>query len=304
LYYLLINLEMKVKKILSEIKLIEFIGNLETEICEASHFEDHDLNLSKIIWLSDQNINKISTLKYTNVICSEHVKTKTYSDTLNLLIVQNPRSEFKKVIDLIYPQKEFEHFISTSAIIHPNVKIVYPVYIGHNTVIEEGCEIGHNVHIGHNNVVKNSFIESNVKIGNNCTIGEIGFGYIKNSNNDYEAIQHVGGVCIKKNCEIGNNVCIDRAVLGNTVLCENVKIDNLVHIAHGVHIGKNSLVIANAMIAGSVEIGENVWIAPSASIKNKVKIGENSIIGLGAVVIKDVQANTTVIGNPARKLIK
>ncbi|MDZ4724914.1 MAG: hypothetical protein SH817_02065, partial [Leptospira sp.] len=77
------------------------------------------------------------------------------------------------------------------------------------------------------------------------------------------------------------------------------KIDNLVHIAHGVVIEKNSLIIANAMIAGSSLVGKNSWIAPSVSIKNKIKIAPNTMTGIGAVVLKDTESDTTYIGNPA-----
>lgn len=109
---------------------------------------------------------------------------------------------------------------------------------------------------------------------------------------------------INDNVEIGNNTCVDKAVLGSTVLRENVKIDNLVHIAHGCDIGKNSLVIANSMIAGSVIIGENAWVAPSASILNKIKIGKNVVLGMGAVVIRNVEDNAVIIGNPGKTLNK
>ena len=84
----------------------------------------------------------------------------------------------------------------------------------------------------------------------------------------------------------------------------NVKIDNLVHISHGVIIGANSLIIANSMIAGSSIIGEDVWISPSSSILNKKCIGNNSVIGMGAVVLKDVKEGQIIIGNPGKELIK
>jgi UDP-3-O-[3-hydroxymyristoyl] glucosamine N-acyltransferase len=103
--------------------------------------------------------------------------------------------------------------------------------------------------------------------------------------------------------EIGNNTCVDRAVMGSTFLRKNVKVDNLVHIAHGCDIGENSLVIANAMVAGSVQMGKNCWIAPSSSILNKVKIAHDATIGMGAVILKDVQKGEVVVGNPG-KVIK
>ena len=117
-------------------------------------------------------------------------------------------------------------------------------------------------------------------------------------------IPHIGNVVLGNNVEIGNNSCIDRAVLGSTILHDNVKVDNLVHIAHGVVIGKNSLIIANAMVAGSATIGEHVWVAPSASILNKKSIANNAVIGMGAVVLKNVNEGETIIGNPGKPLNK
>jgi UDP-3-O-[3-hydroxymyristoyl] glucosamine N-acyltransferase len=92
--------------------------------------------------------------------------------------------------------------------------------------------------------------------------------------------------------------------LESTILHKNVKVDNLVHIAHGVEIGANSLIIANAMIAGSVKIGENTWIAPSSSIIQKTTVGNDVIVGLGSVVLKNVEDGSVVAGVPARKIEK
>jgi len=115
-------------------------------------------------------------------------------------------------------------------------------------------------------------------------------------------LPHIGNVLIYDKVEIGNNTCIDRAVLGSTIIHENVKIDNLVHIAHGVVIQENSLIIAHAMIGGSAEIGKNVWIAPGALIINKGKVEDDSVVGMGAVVIKKVDKRAIVAGNPAKFL--
>ena len=186
-----------------------------------------------------------------------------------------------------------------------NVSVPNSSKINPGVVIERGVEIGKKVSIGYNTIIKqNTIIHNNVKIGANCTIGAIGFGYEKDVKGSYNVIPHIGNVIISKHVEIGNNVCIDKAVLGSTLIGENVKIDNLVHIAHGVKLGKNSMVIANSMIAGSVEIGSNCWISPSASIIDRISIGKDSLIGMGAVVIKDVKSNEVLIGNPAKLLKK
>ncbi len=142
-----------------------------------------------------------------------------------------------------------------------------------------------------------------LKYGANCVIGAAGFGYERDENNIPVSMPHLGNVKIGEYVEIGSNVCIDRAVVGSTVIGDNVKIDNLTHVAHGAKIGKNTLIVAGAVIGGSVEIGENCFIGMNASIKNKVKIGNNVIIGAGAVVLKDVPDGEVWVGNPARQLL-
>ena len=118
----------------------------------------------------------------------------------------------------------------------------------------------------------------------------------------YELIHHIGNVILKEGVEIGNNTAIDRGVIGSTVLHKNVKVDNLVHIAHGVVIHENSMIIANTMIAGSAIIEKNTWVAPSASIINNVIVGEESVIGMGAVVIRNIENQSIAVGNPAKRL--
>lgn len=140
-------------------------------------------------------------------------------------------------------------------------------------------------------------IHTSAVIGINTVIGGDGFGYARD---EYDGslfkIPHSGNVIIHPNVTIGSNTCIDRAVEGSTVIGAGTKIDNLVHIAHGVKIGKNCLIVAGTVIGGSSEIGDNCFLGINCSIKNKVKIGNNCTIGMGAIVLKDVPDNTTVTG--------
>lgn len=153
------------------------------------------------------------------------------------------------------------------------------------------------------NCIAVDFVEpENFSIGWNNTIGSDGFGYAREEDGTLVKIPHAGNVVIEENVEIGSNTCIDRAVVGSTVIGAGTKIDNLVHIAHGVKIGKNCLIAAGAVIGGSCEIGDNCNIWVHASIKNKVKIGSNCIIGAGAVVLTDVPDNSVFVGNPAKFL--
>ena len=140
-------------------------------------------------------------------------------------------------------------------------------------------------------------------IGEYCSIGKDGYQYILDeTTNKLIKFPHFGNIILEEDVEIGNNVCIARGALSNTILRKGVKVDNLVHIAHNVDIGENTQIIAHAMIAGSVKIGKNCWISPSSCIKNQLTIGDNVLIGMGAVVINNVDSNCVMIGNPAKLL--
>lgn len=189
--------------------------------------------------------------------------------------------------------------IHPSAIIEEGAKIGANCILEANSFISGNSEIGNNCTIGANTVIKNTTIANNIIIGSNNTIGENGFGYSKNEIGEAELFPHYGRVIIQDNVHIGNNTCIDRGSLSDTVIMKGVKIDNLVHIAHNVIVGENTFVIACSMIGGSVVIGENCWVAPSSTVRNAITIGKNATIGLASTVVKNVEANEIVLGNPA-----
>ncbi len=296
---------MLLKEIIEKIKPSGFFGNEQTRIDRIVELNSSIFESGDLLWCSDKNVSRLSGLLTGNVILSPNafaiVKTENRNfEKLNWIVAEFPRRYFMHVLQAFFVTK-ITPSVSPYAHIHTSVNIPSGCSIGHGVVIEEKCVIGNNVVIGHNSVIGHStVIEDNVIIGANNTIGGTGFGYEKSEFGDYEMIPHIGNVHICKGAEIGNNSAIDRAVIGSTIIGQNAKIDNLVHIAHGVKIGANSLVIAHAMIAGSVEIGENVWIAPCASVLQKIKIGNNSVVGMGSVVMKDVPENKIVVGSPAK----
>lgn len=131
-----------------------------------------------------------------------------------------------------------------------------------------------------------------------------GFGYVRDEKGVLVVVPHAGNVVIEAFVEIGAHTCIDRAVVGSTVIGEGTAIDNLVHVGHGAKIGKHCLIVAGTVIGGSAEIGDRCFLGMGCLIKNKVKIGNDVTVGMGAVVTKDVPDGWTVIGNPARRLEK
>ena len=144
-----------------------------------------------------------------------------------------------------------------------------------------------------------------VKIGKNCVIdpnvmlGLPGFGYERNEVGALEHFPHYGDVVINDNVDVGAHSCVDRATLPDeaTVIGEGCKLDNFVHVAHNVKIGRNVLVVSHCNIGGSVEIGDGSYLAMSVTIMNKVKIGKRCLLGNRANIRKDVPDNSVVVGD-------
>lgn len=291
----------KLNIIVQTLNPIKFVGDLQCDISHPISLNSENSNSNVIMWVRDANLQDVQGLQCGTLICSEKMEFKL-SENVNIIFVKNPRESFRVLLDTYFTTST-KYGIASTAIISPDVKLSNTVYIGENVVIEDGCLIGNKVMIGHNTVIsQGTIIGSDVRIGANCTIGGTGFGYEKDSEGKYILIPHIGNVVIDDQVHNGNNTCIDRAVMGSTLLQANVKVDNLVHIAHGVNIGENSLIIANSMIAGSTIIGRNVWVAPSVSVLNNIKIGDNALLGMGAIVLKKVNESEIVIGNPGKVL--
>ncbi len=175
-------------------------------------------------------------------------------------------------------------------------------HIAKTAVIEKGVVIGNHVTIGHNTVVRSgSIIDDNTTIGCNSTIGSEGFQLITDDNSLPLHITHVGRCHICSNVYIGDNTCICNSLFGGeTYVGEGAKIDNLVHIAHNLYVGRGAVITAHVITCGSSVIEDGAWIAPNSSILNRVTIGKGAKVGLGSVVTRDVAPYTTVYGSPAK----
>jgi UDP-3-O-[3-hydroxymyristoyl] glucosamine N-acyltransferase len=181
--------------------------------------------------------------------------------------------------------------ISDTARVHVGAVVKDGVVVGEGTVIETGA------------VVSNSIIGNHCLIGSNSVIGGVGFGFeTDQSTKQTIEFPHIGLVRIGDRVRVGGGTCIDRASIGETIVMDDVKIDNLVHIAHNAKIGKGTKIVALSIIGGSATIGEGCWLAPSVAIRDWISLGDNSIIGMGAVVTKSVAEGKTVVGNPAKEI--
>jgi len=215
----------------------------------------------------------------------------------------NPKLLFTKIVKTLFCSK-YAYGIHPTANIHPEAKISDQCYVGPFTYIGKSeVREGSIIH-GHVYIYDQVTIGKNVTIHAGTVIGADGFGYARNEDKEFEQFPHIGGVIIEDNVDIGSNTSIDRGSLGNTLIKEGAKIDNLVHIAHNVVVGKHAAVIANSMIGGSTYIDDYAWIAPSAALMNGLKVNKCATVGLGAVLTKDVPEDEVWTGTPAKPILE
>ena len=238
----------------------------------------------------------------------------------NGIVIQNPQLGMAKVLSLFVDEKETSPYIhpksviSNDAKIGKNVDIGPGVVVGSDAIIGDGSSIGPNSIIGRNvklggncNIYSNVSIYEGTVLGNNVivhsgtVIGCDGFGYVT-VDDRHEKIPQTGNVIIGDDVEIGSNCSVDRATIGSTVISEMTKIDNLVHIAHNVKIGKGCLLTAGFAIAGSSEVGDFCTFAGQVGIAPHLKIGERSIIAAKSGVTKSLKGNKVYAGFPAREI--
>jgi UDP-3-O-[3-hydroxymyristoyl] glucosamine N-acyltransferase len=222
-----------------------------------------------------------------------------HKENNTILVVDNPKLTFAKIYESLVDKSEMN---GVHGYVHPSSTIGASSYLGIGSYVGPNCKIGEGVSIQPNvTITQDVKIGNDVTIGSSSVIGSKGFGYVKDENGRNILFPQVGGVVIEDGVDIGSNTSIDGGALFPTIIRCGSKIDNLVHIAHGVEIGNNCLVIAGAIVCGSVRIENDCWIAPGAVIREHMTIGEHSFVGLGAVVTKSLPQRSRVIGNPARE---
>lgn len=234
-----------------------------------------------------------------------------------LIKVQDAYVAFAQLLDFYNRSKSVKKGISPQACIAESAKIGQNVYIGafacigENVVIGDGCQIHPHVCLGDEvKVGNNTTLHSGVKvytecvIGNDCiihagsVIGADGFGFAP-KDGDYIKVPQIGNVVIEDNVEIGANTCIDRATMGSTFIRKNVKLDNLIQIAHNVEIGEGSAFAAQVGIAGSAKVGKHCIMGGQAAVAGHISVGDQVMVGAKAGVTHTLTPNQIVLGLPA-----
>lgn len=222
------------------------------------------------------------------------------------IISASPRAHFARICEkMVGPLSEISEpniadtaDIHSTAIISPGVSIGEGVRIGPYSIVMHGVEIGANTIIGSNVNLSYSVIGKDCRVKAGAVIGGAGFGVAKDEQGLID-LPHIGRVIIGDRVSIGSQTCIDRGQLGDTVLGNDVKVDNLVQIAHNVKIGSGSMLAAHTGISGSCTIGENVQMGGNVGLADHLTVGDNAMIAARAGVMHDIPAGEAWSGIPA-----
>ncbi len=165
--------------------------------------------------------------------------------------------------------------LGPGVVIGPGAEIGDGTRIGPNAVVGRGVAVGKGCEIGSNCTISNAYIGDEVLILPGAQIGQPGFGFASGPSGHVK-IPQIGRVIVQDRVEIGACTTIDRGALGDTVIGEGTKLDNLIQIGHNTHIGRHNILVAQSGIAGSCEFGDFVIIGPQVGIADHVKIGSGA----------------------------
>jgi UDP-3-O-[3-hydroxymyristoyl] glucosamine N-acyltransferase len=216
-----------------------------------------------------------------------------------LLLTNSPRLAFARAARLLHPAVRPAAGIHPSALVDPSALLGGEVHVGAHAVIGGGAGIGDRTSIG-----PGAVIGERVRIGSDCEIkanvviypgthlgtrvivhagavlGSDGFGYVRDeTSGTYEKFPQVGVLEIGDDVEIGANTTIDRGALGETIIESGTKLDNLVHIAHNVRVGRNVVIAAQCGVAGSSVIESDVVMGGQVGVADHVRIEAGVLVG-------------------------
>jgi UDP-3-O-[3-hydroxymyristoyl] glucosamine N-acyltransferase len=233
-----------------------------------------------------------------------------------LVYVANPRLAYAQVGLLFYPQPGLEPGIDPNARVHSTasigagsrieagavigrgVEIGERCLIAYNAVIGDGVQIADDCRIGANSNISHAIIGRRVEIETAVTVGSQGFGFVPSAKGLTRMLQ-LGRVLIEDDVQIGANCAIDRGATGDTVIGAASVLDNLVHIAHNVRLGRHCVICAQVGIAGSTVVGDGVMIGGQSGVSDHLTIGAGAHIAAKSGVIRDVEPSGVVGGYPA-----
>jgi UDP-3-O-[3-hydroxymyristoyl] glucosamine N-acyltransferase len=305
---------------LAKLTRAELVGDPQHVLSNIDSLES--ATSSDVAFLANLRYRDLLNTTQAGVVCIDpSVTPLAYK---NYLISEDPSRTFQQIAELFLSASfhitGFEG-IHPSAIIHPSAQIGEGVEIGPHTVIDQGVIIGPGTHIAHLvsigpgvTIGSSCVIHSHVSIRERCrlgdrvilqpgaVIGSCGFGYTTDAKGIHNKLDQIGIVVIEDDVEIGANTTIDRARFKETRIGKGSKIDNLVQIAHNVHIGPYNLIVSQVGIAGSSKTGRHVVLGGQVGVVGHVHIADGAMVSAQSGVSKDIPKSGKYGGSPAISL--
>jgi len=209
-----------------------------------------------------------------------------------LVTAGDPRDTFYLLLTAAVREGRFPRLASHRS---ASARIAPSAVVGDNVHVDDNAEIGPNAV-----VFPNTYVGPDVVIKANATIGGNGFETAV-VGGARRIVEHAGGVWLSRGVHVGSATCIDRGLFGDfTVLGEGTLVDNLVHVAHSVRVGRDCSLIACSEVSGSVTMGDGVWLGPSSAINPQVRIGDHAYLGTASIVTRNIPGNALAYGSPAK----
>lgn len=238
--------------------------------------------------------------------------------SVSTLRLANPYLAFAQALGFFYQPPAYAPGIHPTAVVDSTAIVGQRAHIGAYAVIGPGARIGDDATIlshvvlypgvtvgdhffahAHSVVREYCTLGDHVTLENGVVVGADGFGFAKDNHGRWQKIPQSGPVRIGSHVDVQANACIDRATVGETEIADGAKIDNLVQIGHGSKVGKDTLVCAQAGLAGSSVVGANAILAGQAGVAGHCTLGDGVILTAQSGVSHDVPAGKMLSGSPA-----
>ncbi len=290
----------------------ELRGDAELEVSGVERIEE--AGPSQVTFVANP---RYTGLARTTLAAAVIVEPEFQEIAAATLRINNPYLAFSRALSFFYQPPVYAPGIHPTAAIDPTAQVGEEAHIGAYVVVGPGVRLGAHAtllpHVvlypgvqagshlfahAHAVVRENCTLGDHVTLENGAIVGADGFGFAKNDEGHWEKIPQSGPVRLGNRVDVQANACIDRATVGATEIGDGTKVDNLVQVGHGSRVGKNTLICAQAGLAGSSVVGNNAILAGQAGVAGHCTLGDGVILTAQSAVSHDIPAGRMISGSP------